>query len=587
MLNAPKRPNEATVSTEPFPIINGKKSQPRKSRPSVPTTPAARPINQSSRVEPTTADSVFVTLSGSFSYYDHAVTPDGVDRTGKLRPIRKARVDVFVQSNGIWNVDDTTAYTDDTGKYQISTTASTGGTVLVRVCSIGPTDTRIQVTSTTDPIVQPYCLLTNESDAASTIDVGDTPAPDSRLGSAPWNIYDVAVDAWQYLQRHNLPPTNDLTLIWYPGFNPIFSGDVSYYILGRVNVNGTLANGDQWNDSVVAHEIGHWVMDHYAGFPPDYLFSSHFRCSNGKPGLQYSEGWANFFSSVSRTEASDPANRTYASWYIDAPDDDPVLGTTILGRINAQELTEGSAYDSIAKTLSPIFDTTESEDFRKGNFCEWQIASVLWNITQAPISHSFEDVVTAFRTKYDNHYPYNFNQWWYGWTNTLGNRNGPSLGSEAQLLDLFTKHKIQVGFYVDIHWNVATSTPYIGLWAWLPASIPFWINGSPPGDGAIFPFARYIDNANTGASAISITSPYAGKYVFAAVDGSPQWIPRFTPDVAQARVFDGSTPGYITINAPATRPEWYAVWYITDIVGDSGTITPVNRIAYPSDVPPY
>ena len=98
--------------------------------------------------------------------------------------------------------------------------------------------------------------------------------------------------------------------------------DVSTYLGGLVNLTGSVANGDQWNDAVIAHEIGHWVMDKYADFPIGYL-GSHSDCLDGNDNLQYSEAWANFFMAASRTNARLAEDRHWAAYYIDGQDDNP------------------------------------------------------------------------------------------------------------------------------------------------------------------------------------------------------------------------------------------------------------------------
>lgn len=517
-------------------------------------------------------------VSAKFMYADHLVTSTGVNPTKNMRPIRKARVTLLSPASNGQYYARVERYTDTTGAVVFSGTSVPSNTnIRLMICTVGPdSGQRIKLTTIETSDNSPWCITTSARYHQTTTNLGTINALDTREGSGPWNIFQVAVETWEFLSQTVGTPTQTLPLLWYWNLAPVGSPNTSYYFAGRVNINGTLANGDQWNDSVIAHEIGHWVMEKYAQFPPNYL-SQHGLCQEGNPGLQYSEGWANFFSSASRKDARVSSDRTYASWYIDAPDDNADIGTKPTSIIFKENLE-----------TSTTFDTTESRDFRKGNFCEWQIAGALWDVLDAnadnrdTLQRSFRDIFTAFQTRVNGHFPYTFNEWWYGWTNTLGNRSGSSLGDEQKMLDNFADHKIQVGIRLELVWG--TTAPYIDLAIWLPPAAPREIDKWRPGSYTTFPFAgtrpQEVIFSNTGW----ISSPYKGKYVIAAVDYGSNLLSRFTP-TAQVLIFDGSTPGFTLIQAVGTRPDFHPWWYITDIDGETGGITIQNRMAEPSFEP--
>lgn len=313
------------------------------------------------------AAGINITVKGGFEYWDHPVaprsaSPRGVSPTGIRRKIRKAQVTVLTLLGTQWYRAAPVSYTDGSGAFSQSINGFTGAKVKVQVCTIGPDSTnRVRLTTSALNDNLPVCFTTSQKDPATTVDFGTAKAEDTRAGSSPWNIYQVALETWEYINGTVGAPTQNLIVYWFIGYNPPFSGDGSYYNAGRVNLNGTTESGDQWNDSVIAHEIGHWFMDvYYGGYPPD-ADGTHGRCNEGRPNMQYAEGWATFFTVASRSSSYNQANKTYATWYIDAPDDSPNgIGTIEANRIIQQDIE------------TPInFDTTETEDFRTGNFCEW------------------------------------------------------------------------------------------------------------------------------------------------------------------------------------------------------------------------
>ena len=252
----------------------------------------------------------------------------------------------------------------------------------VLVCTVGPdTSSRVKLTNSDSSDNSQFCFGTGDITPAQTVNIGTINVPDQRSQGSQWNIYAVALDSWEFISRTLGTPNFDIIVVWnvgYTPYSPAQNSTVSYYFFGRVYLNGSSANGDQWNDAVIAHEIGHLVMDKYVGFPPN-IYSYHGYCNDGQPGLEYSEGWANFFSSISRSQALHPDDRLNASFYTDAPDNElAAIGTRPSSTIFAENLGySGRLYYG------------ETYEFRQGNFCEWQIAGALWDISRAPLNRSF------------------------------------------------------------------------------------------------------------------------------------------------------------------------------------------------------
>lgn len=61
-------------------------------------------------------------------------------------------------------------------------------------------------------------------------------------------------------------------------------------------------DADEWDESVIMHEYGHYIMDHFADLDPPYVDygpdGSHSWCSHETEETAYIEGWANYYQSA-------------------------------------------------------------------------------------------------------------------------------------------------------------------------------------------------------------------------------------------------------------------------------------------------
>ena len=76
------------------------------------------------------------------------------------------------------------------------------------------------------------------------------------------------------------------------GANSEYGGDI-------ISLKGTPANKDWFDYDVIAHEMGHWIMDRGNGQPTGQTVEHSFNQRSNLP-TAYREGWANYFSSVIR-----------------------------------------------------------------------------------------------------------------------------------------------------------------------------------------------------------------------------------------------------------------------------------------------
>lgn len=545
------------------------------------------------------AASASMTVSGQFNYNDHVtrpmtttVSPDpqGLDPISTIRPIRKARVQIQYRftSDLWWSTLAESTYTDDTGSFVLSVPMPADSTatpflVRARVCTLGPEEGDLLKLTGGSGVGTGghHCLTSDESMPSSTFSVVAPPAADTRLDSAPWNIYDVALESFEYLTTTVGKPTAELPIHWTKDYEWPITPGVSSYLGSVVRINGTLENGDQWNDSVIAHEVGHWVMHHYSDFPYGYI-GPHAICQEGNPGLQYSEAWANFFMAASRTASRDLNNRKWAAYYIDAFDNNP----SSIGPSTSKGISRAIETSNIVDGTRPA-----EERWRRGNFCEWQITAALWDVFDPSSSISsvsegwdnierpFADIFTAFSSQIPRtngaQYPQNINDWWYTWTNTLGSRpSQPSLGYEQDVLAILEHHEIGVGVQIQLAW----SEPSLDFDAhlWLPSSSPGHIFYEQRGAKLVTPFTTLNQDVTTSSmtETIHIVKPVPGQYQYSVYNWSGQNSDNSASNIwttsATVRLFNGASEPLSIGSAygyalPPDNGHWWSVLQLDEL----------------------
>ncbi len=102
----------------------------------------------------------------------------------------------------------------------------------------------------------------------------------------------------------NPPPTRPLRVMWEPGYGG-YNG-VTAFRNDTIWVKAVQdTNTDEWDDDVLLHEFGHYLMKHYAEIPP-YVGGPHHWWDSipDRPNLAYNEAWATLFSSRARVGSS-------------------------------------------------------------------------------------------------------------------------------------------------------------------------------------------------------------------------------------------------------------------------------------------
>jgi hypothetical protein len=256
-------------------------------------------------------DGPTVTLSGTATYDSVPTTAiDGLDYAATVsRPIRGAIVQVR-------NASGTSVYfqssTDENGDFSILAPQSMEVLVMVlaQLGTPGDVTARVVNNNGNDSVSSSY--PTYAVYLARTIGVideagVDIPADSGWTGSsygdaraaAPFAILDVAYRVQQLLLSADadldIPP---LTIAW-SGSNSYSSIGTSHYSLGDdwLFILGTEdEDTDEYDDHVIAHELGHWFEDNFSR--TDSLGGSHSLDDILDETIAFGEGWGNAFSGM-------------------------------------------------------------------------------------------------------------------------------------------------------------------------------------------------------------------------------------------------------------------------------------------------
>lgn len=284
-------------------------------------------------------------LSGTVQYEDRTYDATGFTGVACL-PVRNAAVDLVSGSTVVL-----TTATDAAGAYSFTIPAA--GSYYVRTLAQSGTVYNAVVKDDRD---QSTYAVKSATVAIAAGDAWIVPLSAGMTGAGPaFNIYDNILKAQSVLQQYSattaLPA---LTAYWYDGKTT----GTYYSTVGgghTLDLLGDPTDSDAYDDSVILHEMGHYAgavfsKDSSGGGP--HSLTGHYDIR-----LTWSEGWANFFSSLVKAEKGEPTPYVYV---------DTNGGT-------------GSA------TLSFMFeiDTPSFASLATGADNEVAVANVLWTIYSA------------------------------------------------------------------------------------------------------------------------------------------------------------------------------------------------------------
>ncbi|MEO0138230.1 MAG: fibronectin type III domain-containing protein, partial [candidate division WOR-3 bacterium] len=171
--------------------------------------------------------------------------------------------------------------------------------------------------------------------------------PQPKSGAA--NIYEIYLHARTFMEP---PPSWPLRILW----EPIYAHGTAYRN-DTIWVHGDTSDTDEWDDDVLLHEFGHYLMNNYAQLQPTVTDTHYWHKDYPNDTcLAYKEGWATFFSGRARVGSGTD------SLYVD--------NSYIAGPVNLWRNIENP-------WLGNNFDTLQ---FQGGPWCEGAVAGALWDI---------------------------------------------------------------------------------------------------------------------------------------------------------------------------------------------------------------
>jgi hypothetical protein len=249
-------------------------------------------------------------IAGAVSYEDRIVDRQGFTGTILPRPIRSAVLHL-IGIDGFTPLASTVSGEDGSFSFSgVNHSGQRGGVfVRLRAETRGPAPVVIKNNIDNRAL---YTQASSAYDDSVSSSFTSTLTATVRGTGGAFNLLDQVLTASTFLKtscerigKVCLPPT--LTAYWQPNarkgthFDTIAGG---IFICGeRGGGDCKYGDGDEYDDSVVLHEYGHFVLQHLA--KDDSPGGFHFLSENTQDvRLAWSEGWATFFSSAVRNDPS-------------------------------------------------------------------------------------------------------------------------------------------------------------------------------------------------------------------------------------------------------------------------------------------
>lgn len=326
--------------------------------------------------------------SGTATNLSHTAT------NAAAKPIRYAEVALLDASGGIAAC----AETSDKGEFEFTVEDSTKPYVVeVRSRSYNGMNTAYVLES---PTTGQFHAL-RKSTASRQLILRARVHSDLKAGA--FNILDQILRAQEYLRVStadcDLPnsptffvgcvPFSTAPLVniyWSAGVSPgIYYGSdqaISYYLNGQRELyiqggnNGNVVSSDMdhFDDAVILHEYGHFIEDVFGR--PNSPGGTHDGNSIIDPRLAWGEGWADYF------QAAVTGNPIYRDTY---------------GTPDCSSLCAGVFYNaSLDPTGTATNDAPTANSKAEGNFREFSISRVLWDVTKPGGVSQFSEVWRLF-----------------------------------------------------------------------------------------------------------------------------------------------------------------------------------------------
>ena len=224
-----------------------------------------------------------VSISGTFQYQN---------ASGGLSPIRNARVDIYVNGNGVFAAANTTT-NPTTGSFVVNVSASNVTSVQAIVRAI---TTSISINNDVN-IVYSLASVVGSCNSCTSLNLGtmnDTTPNGARaffifdqLGTITPNKLFAAPTSWT--------PPYRIDVIY-----PVAGGSEFVPTQAKINIhgnaNGNATNNDGYYASPITHEYGHAVMNMLFGYYPAIISCNpHGFGTSSSGSCAWTEGWADYF----------------------------------------------------------------------------------------------------------------------------------------------------------------------------------------------------------------------------------------------------------------------------------------------------
>lgn len=358
-----------------------------------------------------------VTITGSAGYFYRTPSSSGLSAvSGTTKPIRFAEFHVVDASGNIKQCGET----DGSGNFSFAISQSTG-TFTIQIISRAYNST-YKVSVLAEPTNNEYYKITKNFIPSSTQSIGAvTASATGTLEGGAFNIMDKVLDANLFLASSTsgcgslsgtyngtgftcapFSPDYKAQIYWKPGFNPnTYLGasenntlsfydpeEDKLYICGGVAGDVNNKDTDHFDNSVIIHEYGHFLENHYS--ISDSPGGSHSGTKALDPRLMLSEGFQNFFQAAVQSLTSDP-------FYIDTIGNPS--GTASVAFYVPLEYKCSNNTNNCTTSPSPFDAATLSGE---GNFREFAISRSLYDLADTnqeagdDVSGKFAEIWAAF-----------------------------------------------------------------------------------------------------------------------------------------------------------------------------------------------
>jgi hypothetical protein len=346
-----------------------------------------------------------VTFSGTIWYEDREYDLDGFTGT-ELRPVRNAVVETVRESDGAVLASGATA---SDGEYSLEFTHTGTAGVYLRV-KARTADGAVEVQ---DPDGNLYSMTSLVIDDSFSDGFEVDLAAEVGTAGGVFNILEVLREGADFVSGLTGGPPPRVTAVWQAG-----NCDGTYFdpAAAAIHLLGGCENDtDEYDDTVILHEYGHFVSDHFS--KDDSPGGPHSLTDTAQDiRLAWSEGWGSFFAGAVR---GDPV-------YVDTLGDGVQLVYEMEGITSplASDLAALAVYTTnelaVAAVLWDVYDISLDEAFTRADGMDTVSAGM------APVWDVIANYLTCTACSITN---VSMEDFWDGWF-----ANGHGLPTEMETL---------------------------------------------------------------------------------------------------------------------------------------------------------